>query len=152
MREIHNEPMNRVIEYGPGDGVMTKELLIIMPKNGQLLAIETNPKFLGMLRLIDDPRLQVIDGKAQNISKSLLTGAGSYDLIISSIPFSMIKFADREKIVRNTHDLLTKTGRFIIFHQYSPLMLRLMKKYFRSVSISFEPRNVMPCFMIHAQK
>ena len=152
LRKIHNKPMNRVIEYGPGDGVLTRELLIVMPKDGRLLAIETNPIFLGMLRSIDDPRLQVIDGKVQNISKDLLTGAGSYDLIISSIPFSLIKVADSEKIVHNTYDLLTKTGMFIIFHQYSHLMSRLMKKYFRSISISFEPRNVWPCFMICAQK
>ncbi len=148
-----NQPMRRVIEYGPGDGVMTRELLSRMPQNAQLIAIESNPKFLKVMKKIGDPRLRIIKGTVQNVSRELKRhNQGTIDLVVSSIPFSMLKPTDREKIVHNTLDMLNDEGKFIVFHQYSRLMFTPLKKYFNTVDISFEPRNILPCFIMHAQK
>jgi phospholipid N-methyltransferase len=155
VRDFENQPMHRVVEYGPGDGVMTRELLKRMPKNGQLIAVESNPKFLKILKKIGDPRLRVIKGTVQNVSRELQRHhKETIDLVVSSIPFSMLKPIDREKVVHNTFEMLNDGGRFIVFHQYSRLMLSLLKKHFNadSVDTQFELRNVLPCFIMHAQK
>ena len=69
VRNLGHQSLHRVIEYGPGDGVVTKEILNRMPKDGELIVVETNPKFLRILRNIKDSRLKIIEGTAQEISK-----------------------------------------------------------------------------------
>ena len=155
VRNLDNQPLRRIIEYGPGDGVMTKAMLNKMPRDGELIVIETNPKFLKVLREIKDPRLKVIKGTAQEVSKELKRhNHAVVDLVISSIPFSILEPAVREDIVSNTFDMLKNSGKFIVFHQYSPLMLGLLNKYFetKAVNIQFELRNILPCFIMSAQK
>ena len=122
--------------------------------NGELIVVETNPKFLRVLKDIEDSRLKIIKGTAQEISKELKRhNHAVVDLVISSIPFSILKPAIREDIVNNTFDMLRSSGKFIIF-QYSPLMLSLLKKYFdaNNVSTQFELRNIPPMFIMSAQK
>lgn len=153
VRDLKNKPMRRVVEYGPGDGVMTRELLGRMPKNGQLIAVELNQELIKSLKRIDDPRLRVIKGKVQKVSKELRRyHFENIDLVVSSIPFSMLKPTERDQVVSNTFDMLNDKGRFIVFHQYSRLMLTPLKKYFNTVATSFEPRNILPCFIMRAQK
>src|SRR3989338_8959277 len=154
VRNFRDQSLRRVIEYGPGDGVLTKAILNRMPKDGELIVVETNPKFLRILRNIKDSRLKIIEGTAQEISKELKhRNHGTVNLVISSIPFSILKPAIREDIVNNTFDMLRSSGKFIIF-QYSPLMLSLLKKYFdaNNVSTQFELRNIPPMFIMSAQK
>ena len=43
---INNKPLRQIIEYGPGDGVLTCELLKCLPPDGKLLAVEIDPGFL----------------------------------------------------------------------------------------------------------
>lgn len=155
VRNFDGQILHRVVEYGPGDGVMTREILNRMPIDGQLIAVETNPKFLKVLKKIDDPRLRVINRAAQEVSKELKhQNRTDFDLVVSSIPFSILKSADREKIVSNTFNMLKKDGKFIIFHQYSLLMLDLLNKYFdtNAVKTQFELRNILPCFIMSARK
>jgi len=154
MRNVSDLSLRRVIEYGPGDGVITKAILNRMPKDGQLIVVETNLKFLKVLRDIRDPRLKIIKGTAQAVSRELKSrNHASVNLVISSIPFSILNRADREHIVSNTFDMLEDSGKFIVF-QYSPILLSLLKKYFdtNTVNTHFELRNIPPMFIMSAQK
>ena len=154
VRNFRDQSLRRVIEYGPGDGVMTKAILNRMPKDGELIVVETNPKFLRILRNIKDSRLKIIEGTAQEISKELKhRNRGTVNLVISSIPFSILNRVDREDIVSNTFDMLENSGKFIVF-QYSPIVLSVLKKYFNSNTINtqFELRNIPPMFIMSAQK
>ena len=129
--KLIDESLYRVIEYGPGDGVVTKEILKRMPQSGEMIVVETNPNFLGILKKIKDPRLKIIEGRAEDISKLLESEHESgVDLVISSIPFSILNPSDRENLVSKTFNMLKTTGKLIIFHQYSTLMLKLLNKYF----------------------
>lgn len=153
VRNFNKQPLQRVVEYGPGDGVMTKELLRRMPHDGQLIAVESSLKLLKVLKKINDPRLRVIAGTVQNISKELKRHhLKNIDLVVSSIPFSMLKPAERDNVVQNTFNMLSKKGRFIVFHQYSLIMRGPLKKYFKSVKTIFELRNIPPCFIMNAKK
>lgn len=153
LKLIKGRPLNQVIEYGPGDGVMTLEILRHLPPNGKLLAVEINPEFLKMLRKVPDPRLQVIDAKIQDISQNINTyGFDKVDLVLASIPFSFLPKTEREKIVEATEKVLAERGMFIIFHQSYSIMAKPLKKTFGQVKIQFEPRNFMPCFIISATK
>jgi len=154
VRNFNNKSLQRVIEYGPGDGVVTREILKRMPRDGELSVVETNPKFIKVLRNINDPRLKIIEGTAQRVSEELKRdNHATVNLVISSIPFSILKPIERERIVDNTFEILEESGKFIVF-QYSPILLNLLNKYFTKgkINTQFEFRNIPPMFIMTAQK
>jgi phospholipid N-methyltransferase len=147
------ESLTSVMEYGPGEGVATRALLKRLPPNGRLLAIESNSEFVNGLKEIDDPRFQVVHGNVRDIASIMREqGFQSLDAIISSIPFSFLTPEERCEIIAKTRDALAEEGSFIVFHQYSPLMLKPLRASFTSVTMSFEVRNIFPCFIFCARK
>ncbi|MFH0890756.1 MAG: methyltransferase domain-containing protein [Candidatus Liptonbacteria bacterium] len=144
-------PLDLIVEYGPGEGIMTKALLSKLSPQGKLVAIESNKEFAGIMGDMQDPRLEVIHGTATE-ADSMLANLPRADLIISSIPFSFLSPPEREKIISDAKEFLKPGGRLIVFHQYSLLTLKTIKKHFGAVSILFEPRNILPCFIIIARK
>ncbi|GEM_PF-470864 len=145
--------INSVIECGPGEGVMTKAVLKRLDPAGKMLVIESNLQFTDILREIHDPRLLITEGRAQD-----MTGyADNYqmenaDMILASIPFSFLKPLERRQFVRDAYELLAPVGILIIFHQYSPLMYRSVKKIFGNTKLTLETRNLPPCFIMIARK
>ncbi|KPJ85012.1 hypothetical protein AMJ57_04745 [Parcubacteria bacterium SG8_24] len=143
--------LNKVFEYGPGDGVLTKELLTRLPEEGRLLAVESNPEFCAVLSLIDDPRLQVVKGDARE-AENLAQAAGleAFDLVISGIPFSLMTPAERSELVDVTHRLLRPGGVFLVY-QVSPLMVPYLKKRFE-VKTCLALLNIPPYFIMRARR
>ncbi len=150
----HLDPANTrlLVELGPGDGVATKALLAVLPKDARLLAIEKNPGFAADLAVLGDPRLEVIQGDARRLQEILNEkGIGSADAVIASIPFTYLSRSERHALVRSAKMLLKPEGRFIIFHQYSRLMAPYVRQAFPRVRIEFEPLNIFPCFLIDSR-
>ena len=145
-------PLDTVIEYGPGDGVMTKALLKLLAPEGKLVVIESNPRFVKILRTIRDPRVHVIESNVQDVLDSEIGHLKEIDLVLSSIPFSFLTPAQRDEVIAKTHALLAPHGSCILFHQYNTLMKKPLKRYFNTVSVSFEPKNIFPCFILFAKK
>jgi phospholipid N-methyltransferase len=143
-------PPKLVLEYGAGNGVMTKALLKYMPEDGVLVAIESNEVFCEELQKITDARLRVFHGTVQSFYQETQAREVEADVIVSSIPFSFLSKEERNVVVQQTKQALKKQGTFIIFHQYSPLMKKYMQKHFPKVSINFELRNILPCFILFA--
>ena len=146
------KPLNLVIEHGAGDGAMTRALLTQLAPNGKLYAIESNHEFAKDLHMINDDRLNVYIGNAQEFHAENPLQIYGADLIVSSIPFSFLRSQEREELIKYAYDSLLPEGIFIIFHQYSWLMFAPLKKIFPMVNISFEPRNLFPCFILEARK
>jgi len=147
-----SRPLNTIIEYGPGNGVMTKALLEWLSPQGKLLVVESNTKFAKALNQLNDDRLRVLHGKAQSLTSAPIREFSRADAVLSSIPFTFLTPADRLRVVSNAHKMLAPGGTFIIFHQYTPFMFYPLHKMFRSVAIEFEPRNIFPCFILIAKK
>jgi phospholipid N-methyltransferase len=146
------KPLLRVVEYGSGNGVMTRALLEHLSPDGTLVAIESNPLFVDELRRINDKRLEVISGKVQDVLRVESARLLGVDAVVSSIPFSFLTADERRVVVSDTHALLASGGSFIIFHQYSWLMAEVLAEKFADTFTIFEPRNVLPCFIIDARK
>ncbi len=136
-----------VIEYGAGDGVITKEILKILPANGKILAIERNPSFFAELDKIHDPRLEIWRGDILELGTSLPKS----DIIISGIPFSRIGLEEEEKIIRQSINTLNEGGLFIAY-QNTPILLKTLKKFFSETKWLFEPRNFLPYFILIGKK
>jgi phospholipid N-methyltransferase len=143
--------LRTILEYGPGDGVLTKVLLEMLPVDGRLLAIETNQEFVDSLREIKDSRLIVVHGDARQADQFAREhGLSGFDLAISGIPFSLISAAERTDLVSKTRDLLRPGGVFVVY-QTSVLMRSYLKKVF-SVRTFIEFLNVPPYFIMRAAR
>lgn len=142
-----------VIEFGPGEGVMTKALLDHVAPHGTLIVIEPNKDFVKILSRISDARIRVIEGKAEEVMReSEKWRIPSADLILSSIPFSFIKPKEREALATLAYAHLKPGGSCIVFHQYYPLAKKVLEKVFGKTVISYEWRNFLPCFVFIARK
>jgi len=148
---IHG-PLNNVVEYGAGTGVMTKALLKKLSPEGKLIVIESDSQFVKILKQIKDPRLHIIKGCIQDQILDAAHGFSNIDLAVSSIPFSLLTPAQRQTIISDTKKILTPEGSFILFHQYWKSALTPLKKNFAKVSVFFEFRNIFPSFILQAEK
>ena len=141
-----------IVEYGPGVGGITAEVLRRMRADATLIAIEMNPDFVGYLHgSIKDKRLQVVQGSAAQVDEILRRfGHTRADYIISGIPFSTIPAPLREEILRKTRDALEPEGAFLVY-QFSTRVLRDLNRIFGDVGRRFEPLNVLPAHLFICQ-
>ena len=141
-----------IVEYGPGVGGITTEVLRRMRPDGALIAIEMNPDFVSYLRSsISDRRLHVVEGSAVAVDDILRRcGFQRADYIISGIPFSTIPAPTRERILRKTCDALEPRGAFLVY-QFSTRVLQDLKRIFGYVGRRFEPLNVLPAHLFICQ-
>jgi phospholipid N-methyltransferase len=141
-----------IVEYGPGVGGITTEVLRRMRSDGALIAIEMNPDFVSYLRnSISDRRLHVVEGSAVAVDDILRRcGLQRADYIISGIPFSTIPAPMRERILRKTRDALEPRGAFLVY-QFSTRVLQDLKRVFGYVGRRFEPLNVLPAHLFICQ-
>jgi phospholipid N-methyltransferase len=141
-----------IVEYGPGVGGITAEVLRHMRADATLVAIEMNPDFVRHLgQAITDKRLRVVQGSAADVDDILRRfGFLRADYIISGIPFSTIPAPVREQILRKTHDVLEPGGAFLVY-QFSTRVLQDLKRVFGYVGRKFQPLNVLPAHLFICQ-
>ncbi len=142
-----------VVEFGPGEGAMTRAVLDHLAPDGILIAIEPNATFVTALSKIPDKRLRVIQGTAGQVMKEWKQHRiPEADLILSSIPFSFLKPKEREALVVLAYTHLKKGGSCIVFHQYYPMAKKVLEKVFKHAVTTYEWRNFLPCFVFSAKK
>jgi len=141
-----------IVEYGPGVGGITAEVLRHMRADATLVAIEMNPDFVRYLgEAITDKRLRVVQGSAADVDDILRRfGFLRADYIISGIPFSTIAAPVREQILRKTHDVLEPGGAFLVY-QFSTRVLQDLQRVFGYVGRKFQPLNVLPAHLFICQ-
>jgi phospholipid N-methyltransferase len=142
-----------IVEYGPGVGTFTGEILRRLRPGGSLVAIDTNRDFARYLsRTLRDDRLHVIEGSAAEAQENLRErGLGRADYVISGIPYSTMDPELRERILRATHDLLQPDGAFLVY-QFTRAVLPYLRQVFPQVQQEFEPRNIMPARLFYCRR
>lgn len=136
----------RIIEYGPGEGTFTRQILDRMGPDARLLLIELNADLAAYLkREFNDPRLTVVHGSAADVNRILAEQGwdDGADYAISGIPFSTIPEALRTEILRETRACLRPGGEFIVF-QFSSKVFRYLKQTFDAVEKAIVLRNFPP--------
>jgi phospholipid N-methyltransferase len=152
LKPVDWEQARVIVEYGPGVGVITAEVLRRMRPDAMLIAIETNPDFVTFLRdAIQDERLHVVQASAEAVDEILLRyGQSNASYVISGIPFSTIPAAVRERILLKTCAALKPGGSFLVY-QFSTRVLEDLQRIFRYVRRQFEPLNVLPAHLFFCQ-
>jgi phospholipid N-methyltransferase len=134
-----------LVEFGPGVGTITTEILERMHPSARLIVIEMNQDFVKYLReSIHDPRFEVVNGSAADIGSVLAErGLPSADYVFSGIPFSTMPEEVRVSIVKSTADAVSRDGAFVVY-QFSPKVRSYLERAFRTVETGFQPLNVPP--------
>ncbi|OGZ97600.1 MAG: hypothetical protein A3I44_02885 [Candidatus Sungbacteria bacterium RIFCSPLOWO2_02_FULL_51_17] len=141
-----------IVEYGAGDGAITKRILRGLSRDGTLVAVELNEAFLPYLHAVGDSRLKVVHGDVTSIARTLpALNLPRIDGVVSGIPFTFLEPEQREEVVSNTWKHLSCGGRFVLY-QTTPLMVPVLKRHFRRVKVYYELRNLPPYFIIVAEK
>jgi phospholipid N-methyltransferase len=140
------------LEYGPGVGTFTTEILRRMRPDAVLVALETNTDFVQFLRgRLRDQRLHVVHGSAADARAALAElKLERADYVISGIPYTTIPPEIRESILRTTHEVLDSNGAFLVY-QFTRTVLPYLQQVFDSVSQDFEPLNVMPARLFYCR-
>ncbi|MDP9161910.1 MAG: methyltransferase [Acidobacteriota bacterium] len=139
-----------MVEYGPGVGTITAQILARMTKNSELVVIEKNRDFVQHLQsTFSDPRLKVVHGSAENVRGELARmGREGADCIISGIPYSTLPNALREKIMQESREALNPTGALLIY-QFTGAVLPHLRAHFTHIAVDFELFNVLPARLFY---
>jgi phospholipid N-methyltransferase len=140
------------LEYGPGVGTFTTEILRRMRSDAILIALETNSDFVQFLRgRVSDKRLHVVHGSAADADAALeRLNLKHADYVLSGIPYTTMPAQLRESILRTTHSVLHPTGAFLVY-QFTRTVLPYLQQVFARVHQEFEPLNVMPARLFYCR-
>lgn len=150
MSEIDWERARVLVEFGPGVGTITREVLKRMRPDAVLVVIELNEEFVHYLAAtIRDPRLRIVHGSAAHVRRILAEqGLAPADCIISGLPYSLLPEELRKEIVSESRHALKAQGSLLVF-QFSPRVLPYLKSSFSSVKLGFQLWNILPARIFH---
>ena len=134
------------VEYGPGVGTYCPHILDRLPPGGELLVIDTNPRFIDYLNdRFDDPRFSAVLGSAEDVER--IVGATRHekaDYVLSGLPISALPEELAMNIVKATHRILRNGGAFMTY-QYRSHAGDLTQKVFKRTDREKVWRNLPPC-------
>jgi phospholipid N-methyltransferase len=150
MSQVDWERARVLVEYGPGVGTFTREILRRMRPDAVLVAIELNTEFVEYLgEQIRDPRFRVVHGSAARVRKILSDeNLPPADYIISGLPYRNMTDSLRREILEESRMALKSEGSMLLF-QYTRTMLPYLKSSFSSVKLNFQLFNILPALIFH---
>ena len=134
------------VEYGPGVGTFCRPVLARLPRDGQLIVIDTNPLYIDYLRVtITDSRFVPVLGSAADVEAIVRAhGHDHADYVLSGLPFSTLPDGIGPAIAAATHRVLRPGGAFLVY-QFTAKARDFMAKHFSHIDAGYEPLNVLPC-------
>ncbi len=149
VQPINFKKAKTIIEFGAGEGCITREILNKMQASSEILSFELNETLFDHLQNIKDKRLSFINDNVTQLGNYV--AYNSVDAIISGLPLANIPKAVKEKILSAAFVSLKPDGLFIQY-QYSLFDYRLLKKYFKEVKLDFSLLNFPPAFVYICKK
>ncbi len=150
MSHVDWERARVLVEYGPGVGTFTREILKRMRPDAVLVAIELNTDFVEYLHAhVRDPRFRVVQGSAARV-RSVLSehNLAHADYIISSLPYFNMTDSLRREILEESRQALSAEGSMLLF-QYTRTLLPYLESSFSSVKLNFQLFNFLPALIFH---
>ncbi len=144
-----------VVEYGPGTGVFTEQILAQKRREARYLGIERNPRFVGMLRE-RFPGIAICNESVERVREVCgQQGLGEVDVIICGLPWASFTPGEQDAFLGATTAVLPPGGKFATFAYLQGLLLpgglrfrSTLHRYFATVSKSRTVwANIPPAFV-----
>lgn len=146
---INFSQANCIVEFGPGTGVFTKELLKKRRPDTILLLFENNTDFCHMLKeqFAQEKNLHIINDSAEKIGQYLSQhNIQQADYVVSGLPFASLPKDVSVNILTKTKEHLNPNGYFITF-QYTLLKKAFIDQFFKDIKITREILNIPPAYV-----
>jgi phospholipid N-methyltransferase len=138
---------SNVVEFGPGTGPVTREIVGLIPDSCRFFAIEKNPR---LARLFRErlPKVDLVDGSVEHVGAYMAErGMGPLDAVVSSIPWILLPPAMQDRFIAETVAVMRPGGRFSMItyrHERSGLVKRfvdLMRSQFSAIDPPYTVRS-----------
>ncbi|MSQ79588.1 MAG: hypothetical protein EXR21_07930 [Flavobacteriaceae bacterium] len=133
-----------IVEFGPGNGCITRELLKRMRPDAVLYTFEVNKFFCDELNIWNDKRMTVVNDVAQSAAAHL--DGLQPDYIVSALPFGIFSESLCQEIMESIQQLSLPKTRFVQF-SYSPVQRNRYSKVFKHIKMDFTLMNIPPAFV-----
>ncbi len=144
MRFAELEAAQCVVELGPGTGGTTRAFLSKMKSDASLLAIELDPQFCSIVRRINDRRLIVHQGSAEDLPSMIENyRIPPPQVVISGIPFSTMPREVGERVITAVRDTLRPGGLFVAY-QFRAAVADIARPILGEPEVSPELINIPP--------
>jgi phospholipid N-methyltransferase len=139
-----------IVEYGPGEGCHTREIVQKMHPDSQVILFELDPELAQHLedQFRADKRVTVLNTDAALLAQELLKrGHAHCDYVVSGIPFSILEPEKKRELLRNTYDSLAPhdSAAFIIYQVTNELVGHC--RHFPRVESEYCLQNLPPMFV-----
>ena len=149
-----------VVELGPGTGVITREIVRMLPKGGKLVAVELDEMLCLQMRR-NFPAVEVLHDSASRLDAILAErNLPAADAIVSGLPWAVFPESLQREILDAVAGSLAPEGWFTTFAYLQGLMLpagmrfrRLLNETFGEVlTSSVVWRNLPPAFVYRCRR
>lgn len=154
------ENVNLVVEYGPGTGIFTGEILKKLPSEARYIGLEMNPAMYDIL-LQKYPDAEIHQDSVANVRRYLgKHRIGSVDAIISGLPWASFSKELQRDLLNETHTILKPGGFFVTFAYLQGLLLPAGLRFNKALKSSFQSleyskvvwRNTPPALIYTCRK
>ena len=150
LKHQNRDNIKNIVEFGPGLWNITQYILNQMHPDAQLTCFEINEKdFKQHLDTLQDSRLTIHYTSCEHISDYCQNN--SVDLIISTIPLSLIDKNIVDIIINNSYNSLISGWEFIT-GQYSSYAKQFMTPIFGNIYKRRHLRNIPPVCILTSKK
>jgi len=138
-----------ILEFGCGNGAITKQILRKMPSSSRLISLEINNPFMkhcqNKFKVYNN--FEIYNHSAIDFDLLLnQLDIEKVDYLISSLPLAILNKADLDVLFKKIPQYLINDGSFVQY-QYSLNKYKFLKTVFDSVTLDFTPINLPPAFI-----
>ena len=158
--EVGLEQASVIIEFGPGTGVFTAEILRRKQPDATFCAIERNPELVRLLRR-RFPDLPVFEDSVENVGAILNSLDTTHvDCIVCGLPWAAFDASLQDRLMAATRSVMRDGARFTTFAYLQGLLLPAGRRFRRYLldhfdTVSRSPvvwRNFPPAFAYRCTK
>jgi phosphatidylethanolamine/phosphatidyl-N-methylethanolamine N-methyltransferase len=154
LEPVDFDTLSTIVEFGPGIGAITQEILQRLSGNQRYFGFEINPNFLQQLRQ-RFPNQTFIGKPASEIAQVLRASQiETIDAVICGLPWASLPISEQSKTLEATISCLKPGGRFITFAYLQGLILPAARALRRRLNENFSTvsrtrivwQNIPPAF------
>lgn len=160
--EIGLEEASLVVEYGPGSGAFTGEIVRRMPDDADFIALENNPEMIGMLRRAH-PEVSVVHesiARATDVLREHGWEPPAVDAIVSGLPWASFDEDLQDRLLEATVDILRPGAHFATFAYIHGMVLPSARSFRQKLDRHFDEvttspivwRNLPPAFVYRCKR
>ena len=151
---------SEILELGPGEGVVSREILKAKRKDSRFLAVEKNPRFVQLLKA-RNPEIPVIEGCGTRLTEHTREHEmNSVDCVVSGLPWAAFPADLQVTILHQVMATLKPGGTFATFAYFGPHWLPAGQSFRKKLQSAFshihtsriELANLPPAFVYFSQK